>query len=124
MEKERLIKVTRYMSGMSIADYYKGKVKQISIKYNTTFIWFAGIKEESHSFTKNKTDAADFYIDCPNLECTESYFDLRDEVNSLYRSKGETTKGEKVCKGKVAPDHPNQRCETTMTYEIEITYSK
>lgn len=121
---ERFIKVTRYMCGKTVEMYFAGKVESIDIKIKTTYKSFAGIREESWNLKRRKDEVADFYIDCPNLECTESYFDLRDEVNNLCRNKGEIAKGEKACKGKVAPDHPNQRCDTTISYEIRITYSK
>lgn len=121
---DRYIKAARYMCGKAIDTYFAGTVESIEFKLKTIHKSFAGVREETCGFTRKKTDVADFYIDCPNHECTEGYVDFRDEVNSLYRSKGEIAKGEKACKGKVAPDHPNQRCDTTMEYEIEITYSK
>lgn len=121
---DRFIKVTRYMCGKTVDTYFAGKVESIEIKIKTTYKSFTGIREESWNLKRRKDEVADFYTDCPNHECTEGYIDFRDEVNNLYRSMGEITKGEKVCKGKVAPDHPNQRCDTTIEYEIKITYSK
>lgn len=117
-------RVTRYMSGMSIADYYKGKVEQISIKHKTTFIWFAGKSEKEGCFTIKKTEAADFYLSCPNEECTEGYIDLRHIVNEVV-SKGLTAySGETTCCGKTAPDHPHQKCDVRVEYWIEVQYTQ
>lgn len=112
------------MCGKSIDAYFAGEIESIGISLKFIYRSFAGIKEDAYSFTRKKNEVADFYFDCPNPECTESYFDLRSEIGDLYARKGDVLKGEKVCKGKAAPDHPNQRCDTTMEYEIEITYSK
>lgn len=117
-------RVTRYMSGMSIADYYKGKVEQISIKYNTTFVSFAGKSEKEGCLTIKKIEAADFYLPCPNEECTEGYIDLRHIVSNVVSKNLTAYSGETTCCGKTASDHPNQKCDVRVEYWIEVQYTQ
>ena len=112
------------MCGKSIEDYFSGKVKSVEVKGRTVYRSFAGNNEQSFAFKRSGRDIADFYIECPNIECTEMFFDLRQETDSLFRERAEATQGEIACKGKVASDHPNQRCDTTLYYEIKIIYSE
>lgn len=114
----------RCLSRKTIADYFSDKVESVEIEYTETYVCFAGRSVKSYKLMKSRSSDADFYIECPNWECTVGVIDLRSEVDELYREKREYCKGEKKCKGKVAPDHPNQRCDTTISYEIRITYSK
>lgn len=120
----RFIKVTRYMCGKTIEVYFSGKVERVELKIKTTYRSFAGEAEEMYEFRRNKRDFADFYIECPNLECTEGYIDLRDEVNTLFKSREEFLQGEKCCNGKAAPDHLNQRCGAAVFFEIKIIYAE
>lgn len=124
MENDRLIKVTRYMSGKSICDYFDGAVAYITIKAHTTFESIAGTKEETRNIKLTQRDVADFYVKCPNKECTEVYIDLRSIVGAMVAKRQVTSSGVTTCCGRIAPDHPNQSCDSRTEYDIEIRYTQ
>ncbi len=124
METKEYMRVQKHMSGMTISEYYQDKVKQISIKHKTTFIWFAGKEEKEGQLTRKKAEAADFYLKCPNEECTEGYIDLRCDVDDVVRKQLTSAHGVTTCCGKTAPDHPHQSCDVRVEYWIEVQYTQ
>lgn len=121
---DRYKRIIRYMSGTQIEDYYKGKVESIIIKLHVTYSSFAGTKESNYGFKRTKRDVADFFISCPNPECTEGYIDLRNHVDDAIRNQLTSAHGVTTCCGKTAPDHPNQNCESQVEYSIEVQYTQ
>lgn len=103
--------------------YFEGKVEKIEIRYKETYRSFAGVQTKDYTLIKDKSDKANFYIECPNPECTSGYIDLRGEVISAIREWKDTVSGEKKCSGRTAPDHPNQCCDVKVEYEISILYA-
>lgn len=116
--------LSRLMSGKNINEYFGGKIEKVVIEYTTTYRSFAGVQQSTNKLTKMPDSEADFYVYCDNQECTVGYVDLRQEVDRMVREGEAARHGEKRCEGKAAPDHPNQRCDTTVSYEIRITYSE
>lgn len=110
-------------SMQTIKMYFGGKVEKIEIRYKETYRSFAGVENNNYTLVKDKSDLANFYIECPNPECTSGYIDLRGEVASAVREWKDTIRGEKKCSGKTAPDHPNQCCDVKVEYEILILYA-
>lgn len=117
-------RITRYMSGLTISEYYSNKIESITIKYKTTFIWFAGKEEEEGLLLRKKAEVADFYLKCPNEECTEGYIDMRVHVNDAIRKHLTSVCGVTTCCGKTAPDHPHQSCDVRVEYLIEVQYTQ
>lgn len=110
-------------SMQTIKMYFGGKVEKIEIRYKEIYKSFAGVETNNYTLVKDKSDLANFYIECPNPECTSGYIDLRGEVASAVREWKDTIRGEKKCSGKTAPDHPNQCCDVKVEYEILILYA-
>ena len=100
------------MSNRSLAEYYNNKVEEITIKYKITLVWFHIKKIDEGVLCIKKAEAADFYLKCPNEECTEGYIDLRNHVDDAIRNQLTSAHGVTTCCGKTAPDHPNQNCES------------
>ena len=124
MSEDKYKRITRYLSGMQIEDYYKGKVESIVIRLHETYKSFAGVKKSTYGFKRTKRDAADFFISCPNPECTEGYIDLRHKVDEIIFNKQTSGSGVTTCCGKTAPDHPNQSCDVRVEYSIEVQYTQ
>lgn len=122
LEQDKKIEeaMLRQMSQKSIRDRFNGKIESVTIEYELTHLSYI----EQGVLRRQKTDAADFFIKCINHECTKRYFNLGDKVASMYSKEETIFEGDEKCSSQTAPDHPNQRCDTTMEYEIEITYSK
>ena len=112
------------MSGKTVRDYFDGWVESITIKVHTSFASIAGTKEQDYGFKKTKGDVADFYISCPNKECTQSFIDLRNIVGAMVAKKETNLSGETTCCGRIAPDHPNQNCDARIEYSIHIQYTQ
>lgn len=103
--------------------YFQGKVERIEVEYKIRYRSFAGVINKEGAFTKNKEDVANFYIECPNPECTSGYIDLRTEVLNAVEEWETMASGVTTCCGKTAPDHPNQKCDVQIEYSIQIQYS-
>lgn len=104
--------------------YFQGKVEKVEIRCKETYRSFAGVQTNNYTLVIDESDKADFYLECPNPECTSGYIDLRGEVISAVREWKDTSSGEKKCSGKTAPDHPNQCCDVKVEYEILIQYAE
>lgn len=103
--------------------YFQGKVERIEVEYKIRYRSFAGVVNKEGAFVKNKEDVANFYIECPNPECTSGYIDLRTEVLNAVEEWETMASGVTTCCGKTAPDHPNQKCDVQIEYSIQIQYS-
>lgn len=126
LEQDRKIEeaMLRQLSQKTIHDRFNGKVESVTVEYMLMHGSFAGNTTESDVFTRQKTDAADFFIKCMNEECTKRYFNLGDKVVSMYL-KGETIfEGDEKCSGQTAHDHPNQRCGGAISYRIILQYTE
>lgn len=122
LEQDKKIEeaMLRQMSQMSIRDRFNGKIESVTIEYELTHLSYT----EPGVLRRQKTDAADFFIECNNHECTKRYFNLGDKVVSMYL-KGETIfEGDEKCSGQTAPDHPNQRCAGVISYTIALQYTE
>lgn len=104
--------------------YFQGKVESILVEYKILYRSFAGVVNKEGAFRKNKEDVANFYIECPNPECTSGYIDLRTEVLNAVEEWETMVSGVTTCCGKTAPDHPNQKCDVQIEYSIQIQYSQ
>lgn len=111
-------------SHQNLKMYFQGKVDRIEVEYKILYRSFAGAVNKEGSFTKNKEDVANFYIECPNPECTSGYIDLRTEVLNAVEEWETMVSGVTTCCGKTAPDHPNQKCDVQIEYSIQIQYSQ
>lgn len=111
-------------SHQNLKMYFQGKVDRIEVEYKILYRSFAGVVNKEGSFTKNKEDVANFYIECPNPECTSGYIDLRTEVLNAVEEWETMVSGVTTCCGKTAPDHPNQKCDVQIEYSIQIQYSQ
>lgn len=116
--------LSRLMSGKNIKEYFKGKIEKVVIEYTTTYSSFAGVLQSTNKLTKMSDSEADFFIICPNPECTVEYIDLRPAVDLLSARNEVSCTGETRCSGKTAPDHPNQDCDVKVEYTISLQYAQ
>lgn len=107
---------------MRIEEIYPN-VESIRIEYKITYedaIRGRVSKESSVKFSHG--EEAYFKFRCANEDCSEKYFDLKQEVSSAVWGNGKVS-GTKRCLGMEAPDHRN-RCPTTMEYSVLVEYRK
>lgn len=126
LEQDRKIEAAklRLLSNMSIHDRFDGKINSVTIQYAISHKSFAGEREDEGRLCWQRQDAADFFIECMNHECTKRYFNLGDKVVSMYL-KGETIcEGDEMCSGQTAFDHQNQRCGGKLSYKIILQYTE
>lgn len=122
LEQNRKIEeaMLRQMSQKSIRDRFNGKIESVTIKYTLKHHSYI----EQGVLKRHKADAADFFIECNNHECTNRYFNLGDKVVSMYLNNKTIFEGDEKCSGQTAPDHPNQRCAGVISYKITLQYTE
>lgn len=122
-ENEEQKRRTRYMlqDRRLISEVYP-EVEQIVIDYAVEHRSAFGISNDSRKITCAPSHTCVFEVNCLNCECTCGYFNLKDEVWSMVRSKETERTGTMHCKGSEAPDHMYQSCGGNLEYKITIAY--
>lgn len=98
-------------------------VLSIKIEYKAVYTCAFGIYENKGSIEEKPTYTANFYIDCPNDDCTCGYFDLYPQVANAIAAKSDKVSGVLYCKGEEAKGHSNN-CDTKLEYTIAVEYRK
>lgn len=97
-------------------------IEKIEITYHLHHGSAFGSQDKEWTWNVNLQSQMSFVIDCLNIECTSSGFDLRNEIYFMQRDHLTEKAGEMHCDGQEAPDHPEQRCDGKLKYVIKITY--
>lgn len=114
----------RKLTNKTLKEAFEGKVVEVVLDYRLIYKSFAGedIMSRREIITENMP--ANFFFECPNPECTEKYIYITDEVRDAISRHDTTFSCVTTCCGKTAPDHPNQRCDVRVEYEVTVRYTQ
>ena len=104
-----------------IKDLYPAVV-EIVIEYKASHLSPFGKNDKTGTRTYKPEMKNVFEIDCPNLECSIEYFDLKNEIRDMVHCRQTEKLGTMECDGTEAHDHLNERCYSSLEYKISITY--
>lgn len=96
-------------------------VERIEIDYDIQYSSAFGLIRKNGTATYLPDYAFRFKIDCVNIDCTGSGFDMYIYIASAVGKKQTEVSGSLRCTGNEAHDHKNS-CDTKMDYTIRIEY--
>lgn len=120
-EKQKRATLNAYHTGIRIEERFSN-IESIEIEYTIEHRSAFGIQKQEHRCVYKSQFEAFFIIPCINRECSSIGFDLGGEIFSMWRNQQTELSGEMECQGQEAPDHPEQRCGSTLQYTIRINY--
>lgn len=98
-------------------------VKEIKIEYTVEYKSAFGRNEVENSITRAPQSKDNYFIDCPNRECTSIGFDLKNEIRRVVSEHKVEEEGTLLCSGSEAPDHLYQRCGSILKYKVIVEYN-
>ncbi len=114
---------SRYMDTRRIGEVFPG-IEKIVITYHLHHGSAFGNQDKEGTWNVNLQSQMCFVLDCLNRECSSAGFDLKNEIYSMRRDYLTEKSGEMHCDGQEAPDHPEQSCDGTLQYTINISYKR
>ena len=113
----------RYMDTRKVEELFPD-VESIIITYHLHHGSAFGSQDKEGIWTVNMKFQMSFVLECLNRECTSSGFDLKNEIYTMHRGRQTEKSGIMYCEGQEAPDHPEQSCDGTLEYSININYKQ
>lgn len=113
----------RYSDTRLVADVFPA-IDKIEISYQIYHGSAFGVQNEDHAWVITPQHQAVFVIECLNRECTSSGFDLNSVIWEMYRTRLTEKTDTMRCDGQEAPDHPEQSCDGSLRFTINIEYKK
>ena len=98
-------------------------VKEIKIEYTVEHNSAFGRNEVENTIIRTPQSKDNFFIDCPNRECTSIGFDLKNEIRRIVSEHKVEENGTLLCSGSEAPDHLYQRCGSILKYKVIVEYN-
>ena len=120
-ERQKRNTLNALHTGIRIEERFSN-IEKIEIDYIMEHCSAFGVQKKEHRCVYEPHNEAYFIIPCLNRECSSIGFDLSDEIFTMWRNRQNEMSGEKKCQGQEAPDHPEQRCGSSLRYSIRINY--
>jgi hypothetical protein len=99
-------------------------IEQVEIEYFIEHISVFGRIDKTGTLIFKSDHPNIFEIDCINIECTKGYFNFTSKVMMMVYANLKEYTDFIYCEGSEAPDHPYQKCGSTIKYKITIKYLK
>lgn len=121
--KEQKLKTKNALLSNKLISEVLPTVKKIKIEYIAEHNSAFGRNEVENSITRTPQSKDNYFIDCPNRECTSIGFDLKNEIRRIVSEHKVEEEGTLFCLGSEAPDHLYQSCGSTLKYKIIVEYN-
>lgn len=121
--KEQKLKTKNALLSNKLISEVLPSVKEIKIEYIAEHNSAFGKKVVENIITRTPQSKDNYFIDCPNRECTSIGFDLKNEIRRIVSEHKVEEEGTLFCSGSEAPDHLYQSCGSTLKYKIIVEYN-
>lgn len=121
--KEQKLKTKNALLSNKLISEVLPTVKEIKIEYIAEHNSAFGKKVVENIIIRTSQSKDNYFIDCPNRECTSIGFDLKNEIRRVVSEHKVEEEGTLYCSGSEAPDHLYQSCGSTLKYKIIVEYN-
>ena len=121
--KEQKLKTKNALLSNKLISEVLPTVKEIKIEYIAEHNSAFGKKVVENIIIRTPQSKDNFFIDCPNRECTSIGFDLKNEIRRIVSEHKVEGNGTLLCSGSEAPDHLYQSCDSILKYKVIVEYN-
>lgn len=121
--KEQKLKTKNALLSNKLISEVLPTVKEIKIEYIAEHNSAFGKKVVENTIIRTPQSKDNYFIDCPNRECTSIGFDLKNEIRRIVSEHKVEEEGTLYCSVSEAPDHLYQSCGSTLKYKIIVEYN-